>query len=254
MTPRPDASARIKAAAPKQGPSKIIIGGVVAAVAIIAIVIAVILGAGGSGGTGSGTSASGSSGAALPVGATGQGGGIVANAATAKAGAPTLDLYEDFQCPVCGKLEQVFGKQIASMAQAGDIKLVVHMMSFLDAKLGNDASVRSAAAAACAADQGKFLDYHGVVYANQPAQEGAGYTDADLMGFASKAGISGSALTAWTKCFDAKTHQGYATAVETAAERAGVFSTPTLKLNGKDLPLQQLSQQYLTDQVKAATK
>ncbi|HET7661807.1 MAG TPA: thioredoxin domain-containing protein, partial [Oryzihumus sp.] len=135
-----------------------------------------------------------------------------------------------------------------------DIKLVVHMMSFLDAKLGNDASVRAAAAAACAADQGKFLDYHGVVYANQPAQEGAGYTDADLMGFASKAGISGSALTSWTKCFDAKTHLGYAKDVETAAEKAGVFSTPTLKLNGKDLPLQQLSQQYLTDQVKAATK
>lgn len=247
MTSRPDASAKLKAAAPKQGPNRILIGGVVAAVAIIGIVLAVILGS--SSGTGG---ASGSS--ALPQGATGTGGGIVANASTAKAGAPTLDLYEDFQCPVCGKLEQVFGKQIASMAHTGDIKLVVHMMSFLDAKLGNDSSVRAAAAAACAADQGKFLDYHGVVYANQPAQEGAGYTDADLMGFAGKAGISGSALTTWTTCFDAKTHMGYAKDVETAAEKAGVFSTPTLKLNGKDLPLQQLSQQYLTDQVKAATK
>jgi protein-disulfide isomerase len=205
-------------------------------------------------GSSSGGSSRASGSSALPQGATGTGGGIVANASTAKAGAPTLDLYEDFQCPVCGKLEQVFGQQISSMAKAGDIKLVVHMMSFLDAKLGNDSSVRAAAAAACAADQGKFLDYHGVVYANQPAQEGAGYTDADLMGFASKAGISGSALTTWTKCFDAKTHLGYAKDVETAAEKAGVFSTPTLKLNGKDLPLQQLSQQYLTDQVKAATK
>ena len=247
MTSRPDASAKLKAAAPKQGPNRILIGGIVAAVAILGIVLAVILGS--SSGS-SGTSGS----SALPQGATGTGGGIVANASTAKAGAPTLDLYEDFQCPVCGKLEQVFGQQISSMAKAGDIKLVVHMMSFLDAKLGNDASVRAAAAAACAADQGKFLDYHGVVYANQPAQEGAGYTDADLMGFASKAGISGSALTTWTKCFDAKTHLGYAKDVETAAEKAGVFSTPTLKLNGKDLPLQQLSQQYLTDQVKAATK
>ena len=247
MTSRPDASAKIKAAAPKQGPNRILIGGIVAAVAILGIVLAVILGS--SSGS-SGTSGS----SALPQGATGTGGGIVANASTAKAGAPTLDLYEDFQCPVCGKLEQVFGQQISSMAKAGDIKLVVHMMSFLDAKLGDDSSVRAAAAAACAADQGKFLDYHGVVYANQPAQEGAGYTDADLMGFASKAGISGSALTTWTKCFDARTHLGYAKDVETAAEKAGVFSTPTLKLNGKDLPLQQLSQQYLTDQVKAATK
>ncbi|MGZ4783593.1 MAG: DsbA family protein [Oryzihumus sp.] len=248
MTSRPDASAKLKAAAPKQGPNRILIGGIVAAVAIIGIVLAVILGSSSSGSSG----ASGSS--ALPQGATGTGGGIVTNASTAKAGAPTLDLYEDFQCPVCGKLEQVFGQQISSMAKAGDIKLVVHMMSFLDAKLGNDSSVRAAAAAACAADQGKFLDYHGVVYANQPAQEGAGYTDADLMGFASKAGLSGSALTTWTKCFDAKAHLGYAKDVETAAEKAGVFSTPTLKLNGKDLPLQQLSQQYLTDQVKAATK
>ena len=248
MTSRPDASAKLKAAAPKQGPNRILIGGVVAAVAIIGIVLAVILGSSSNGSSG----ASGSS--ALPQGATGTGGGIVANASTAKAGAPTLDLYEDFQCPVCGKLEQAFGQQVSTMAKAGDIKLVVHMMSFLDAKLGNDASVRAAAAAACAADQGKFLDYHGVVYANQPAQEGAGYTDADLMGFASKAGISGSALTTWTTCFDTKTHLGYAKDVETAAEKAGVFSTPTLKLNGKDLPLQQLSQQYLTDQVKAATK
>jgi len=248
MTSRPDASAKIKAAAPKQGPNRILIGGIVAAVAILGIVLAVILGSSSGGSSG----ASGSS--ALPQGATGTGGGIVANSSTAKPGAPTLDLYEDFQCPVCGKLEQVFGQQISSMAKAGDIKLVVHMMSFLDAKLGNDASVRAAAAAACAADQGKFLDYHGVVYANQPAQEGAGYTDADLMGFASKAGLSGSALTTWTKCFDARTHLGYAKDVETAAEKAGVFSTPTLKLNGKDLPLQQLSQQYLTDQVKAATK
>ena len=249
MTTRPDASAKLKAAAPKQGPSRILIGGVVAAVAIIGIVLAVILGSSGS----AGSPAKGGS-AALPAGATGTGGGIVANASTAKAGAPTLDLYEDFQCPVCGQLEKVFGKQITAMAQAGDVKLVVHMMSFLDAKLGNDASVRAAAAAACAADQGKFLDYHGMVYANQPSQEGAGYTDADLMGFAGKAGLSGSALTSWTKCFDARTHLGYARDVETAAEKAGVFSTPTLKLNGKDLPLQQLSPQYLTDQVKAATK
>jgi protein-disulfide isomerase len=248
---RPDASAKIKAATPRQGPSKIIIGGVVAAVVIIGVVIAVILGSSTGAGSG-GTGASGSS--ALPAGATGTGGGIVANAATAKPGAPTLDLYEDFQCPICGQLEKLFGPQISTMAKSGDVKLVVHMMSFLDNNLHNDASVRSAAAAACAADAGKFLDYHGVVYANQPSKEGQGYTDDQLRQFASKAGLSGAALTAWDKCFTDKTHLGYAQDVETAAEKAGVFGTPTLKLNGKDLPLQNLSPQYLTDQVKAATK
>ena len=257
MTPRPDASAKLKQAAPKQGPNRIILGGVVAAVAIIAVVVAVILGSGGSsGGTGGSTPGTGGGSAAVPAGATGKGGGIVANTSAVKAGAPTLDLYEDFQCPICGRFEKEQGAQVAAMARAGDIKLVVHMMSFLDTNLGNDASVRSAAAAACAADQGKFLDYHGVVYANQPSQEGAGYTDADLMGFATKAGLSGSALTAWTSCFDAKKHIGYANDVETAAEKAGVFSTPTVKLNGRALSTQQLltDPQYLTAQIKAATK
>jgi protein-disulfide isomerase len=249
MTARPDASAKIKAATPRQGPNRILIGGVVAAVAIIGIVIAVILGSGGASGGNRATAGG------LPAGATGEGGGIVATA-SAKAGAPTVDVYEDFQCPVCGRFEKEQGAKLAALARAGEVKLVVHMMSFLDTNLGNDASVRSAAAAACAADQGKFLEYHGVVYANQPSQEGAGYTDADLMGFAAKAGMSGPALTAWTSCFDAQKHLGYAQDVETAAEKAGVFSTPTVKLNGQALSTQQLltDPQYLFDQIKAATK
>ena len=248
---RPDASARIKAAAPQQGPSKTVIGAIVAAVVIIGVVVAVIIGSNGGGGGGAVVTGSGN---AVPVGATGPGGGIVANPGKSRAGAPTLELYEDFQCPVCGAFERAMGSQVTRLAQAGDVRLVIHMMSFLDANLHNDSSVRAAAASACAADQGRFLPFHAAVYAGQPTTEGEGYTDAKLRSFAQQAGITGDALARWSACYAGGKHVKYAQAVETAAEKAGVFQTPTIKVNGKELALKDLTPAYLADQVKAATK
>ena len=163
------------------------------------------------------------------------------NPGKAKPGAPTLDLYEDFQCPICGQLEKLFGAQIRSLAAAGDVKLVTHTMSFLDDNLKNDSSLRAASAAACAADAGRFGPYHDAVYAGQPAKEGQGYTDAQLESFARQAGITGSALTTWQQCVKSGQHTAYVKAVQTQSEKDGVFGTPTLKLNGTVLDLQKLT-------------
>jgi protein-disulfide isomerase len=243
--------AKAQAAAPRQGANKAVIGAVVAVLVVVGVVVAVALGARGSGTATPGATASAAS--ALPVGATGPGGGIVVNPGKAKPGAPTLDLYEDFQCPICGQLEKLFGAQIRSLAAAGDIKLVTHTMSFLDDNLKNDSSLRAASAAACAADAGRFGPYHDAVYAGQPAKEGQGYTDAQLVGFAKTAGITGSAFSTWQQCVKSGQHTAYVKAVQTQSEKDGVFGTPTLKLNGKALDLQKLTPEYLTAQVKAAT-
>ena len=247
---RPDASKKIAKVTPKGGPNPVVIGAIVAAVVVVAVVVAILIG--NSGKSGSSTGASGSS---APVGVVGgTGGGILVNKATAKGNAPTLDLYEDFQCPTCGELEKAMGSQIASMAKAGQVKLVVHVLSFLDANLKNDSSSRAANAAACAADAGKFLEYHSAVFAGQPAQEGAGYTDAQLTQFAKTAGITGTALTTWQKCASSGQHAQYVTDVQTGAEKAGVFGTPTVKLNGKDITKTLTTGDALVAQVKAATK
>src|SRR5450756_2120332 len=190
---RPDASKKLKAATPKKGPNPVIIGGVVAAVVIVGVVVAILIG-------NSGKSGGASGGSAQPAGVvSGDLGGILANTSPAKSNAPTLDLYEDFQCPVCGKFEKAMGPSITSLVAAGEVKLVVHTLSFLDDNLKNDSSKRSANAVACAADAGKFLEYHAAVFAAQPAKEGDGYTDTQLTDFANTAGITGPALTTWQK-------------------------------------------------------
>jgi len=245
---RPDASKKLAAVAPKKGPNPAIIGAVVAAVVIVGVVVAIMVGS-------SGKSGSGPAGSAQPAGVTGgKGGGIFVNAATAKSNAPTLDLFEDFQCPSCAQLEKAMGPEIASMAKAGAIKLVAHTLSFLDDNLKNDSSKRSANAAACASDAGRFLEYHAAVFAAQPEQEGVGYTDAQLTEFAKTSGITGAALTTWQKCTTSGQHAQYVTDVQEASSRAGINGTPTVKLNGADITKTLQTPESLAAAVKAATK
>ncbi|WP_270887907.1 DsbA family protein [Pedococcus sp. 5OH_020] len=228
-------------------PSRVVVATVVVLLVVAGVVTAVILGA-----HDKNESAT-SGGGALPRNVSAMGAGVVVNPG-APASAPTLDLYEDFQCPVCAEFERIFGLQIVDLVKSNQVRLVAHPLSFLDDNLGNDSSNRAANAAACAADAGKFLQYHAATFNGQPAKEGTGYTDAELQGFAQAAGLSGASLQTWQQCYDAKTHNQWVESVQTQAEKDHVNATPTVKLNGKALSLAGLTQASLASQVKAATK
>jgi len=242
---RPDATQKLKAAAGKRRLNPAVVGAVIAAVVLVAVVVVVLVASAGKS----------SLSALTPAGAVaGPAAGIVASGAPVKAGAPVVDLYEDFQCPICARFEEAFGAQLADLAAAGQVKLVVHTLSFLDTNLHNDSSTRAAVAAGCAADAGKFAAYHSAVFVGQPTTEGVGYTDAALAGFASTAGITGPALTTWRACVSSARYAGFVAAVQTAAEKAGVFGTPTLKVNGKDITKTLTTPQALVATIKAASK
>jgi protein-disulfide isomerase len=251
--PRPDASQKLAATAPSSGPNRTTIGVVVVAVVALAVGLAVWLGSrsspsGTSTSAGSGSSAASS----VPKGATGFGGPLVVNPSAA-ANVPTVDLFEDPQCPVCKQFETLYGPAIAALVKDNTAKLVVHTMTFLDGNLKNDSSMRAANAAFCAADQGKFRDYMVATYAGQPAKEGAGYTDADLASFAQAVGLSGSTLDTWKSCQASLPYRAHIAALETASEKSGVTGTPTVQVNGTSLTLTGKPEE-LTQAVQAATK
>lgn len=229
------------------GASRVIVATVVVVLVIAAVVTAVILGSSDK------QQAATSGGSTLPKNVPAMGAGIVVNPG-APATVPTLDLYEDFQCPVCAEFERIFGLQIVDLVKSNQVKLVAHPLSFLDDKLGNDSSNRAANAAACAADADRFLQYHAAVFNGQPQQEGAGYTDTALASFAQGAGLTGASLQSWQQCYDSKTHNQWVESVQTQSEKDGVNGTPTVKLNGKTLELAGLTQASLAAKVKAATK
>ena len=255
--PGPAATARPDA--PRGGPSRSVIAAVVAVLAVVAVVVAIVIGRAASTSpepTSSATPSASASpqadpGKAVPTGATGFGGPLVVNSG-APANVPTLEVFEDPQCPICAQFEAAYGPTIAAMVKANQVKHVVHTMSFLDLNLRNDSSKRAANAAFCAADQGKFVPYMQAVYAGQPATEGQGWTDEQLTGFATGVGITGTGLDQWKACVAAGTYLAHVAALETNSEKAGVNSTPTVKLNGQKLT--NVTPDGLVAAVKAATR
>lgn len=112
---RPDATNKLAATAPKASMSRAIIGSVIAGLVIAGVVVAILIG------NSSKAPDSGSDSSALPAGVVGgNGGGILANAATVKNNAPTLEIYSDYQCDLCGQFEKVMGNTLAELAKAGD--------------------------------------------------------------------------------------------------------------------------------------
>lgn len=241
---------KIKAAqkASGSGVNKITIAGIVVILAIIAVVGGVIWN------QISSEQAAGSGNTEPPAGATVEGGYRAFADVTPVDGAPTVDLYEDFQCPVCGTMEANLGETINELASAGEIILNYHVMNFLDAATGAEQSTPVANAAFCAADQGKWQEYHDAAFAGQ-ITEGQSATIEDLTGFATTAGLSGTELETWTACAEAGKYDAYINDSNEQAGTDGVTGTPTMRINGEDFPTPHAATpEQLTAAVEAATE
>ena len=167
--------------------------------------------------------------AALPQGVESATAGVVTGTATK----PVLEIYEDFQCPFCAQVEAKHGEMFRELADSGQAQVVYHPMTFLDANLGNDASERSASAAGCAQDQDRYAAYNTLVFANQPAREGDGYTDDLLVSLGEQAGIADQET--FESCVRAHTYVDWANASQQGADDRGVIGSPTLYLDGERL-------------------
>jgi protein-disulfide isomerase len=172
--------------------------------------------------------------ASTPANATPAKDGIIVNPGKPKPGAPVVQLFVDYQCPVCKSFEGIFGPTLKDMAAKGEIQLEYHTMTFLDTNLRNDSSIRAGIAAACADNVGKYSEFHDTIFASQPTVEGTGYTTDQLRReFPATVGITGADLTGFQQCYDSKAMAGFVNGTNDLASKAGVNSTPTLKANGK---------------------
>jgi protein-disulfide isomerase len=182
---------------------------------------------------------------------------------TPKAGAPTLAVWEDFQCPICGVTEKANGTGIEELGTSGKAALYYRPLTFLDANLAaqnaaagtQNSSARATAAWGCAIDQDKAREYHNVLYANQPQTEGDGYTDQQLLDFGKQAGLAGAAYTSFEGCVKANTYLGWAVNSNNEMGANNITGTPTGVLNGTQLPQGTLADKAKLDAaVAAATK
>jgi protein-disulfide isomerase len=208
----------------------ILVAAIVLGLVVIGVVGTIVVSQLNKGGTAAGTNSS------VPVNATSDASGIVVNPGTFKDGVPKVEVFLDYQCPVCKQFETQFGTTLDDMATKGEIQLIYRTMTFLDNKLRNDSSLKAGIAAACADNAGAYSAYHNAIFAGQPTNEGTGYTTQQLrVDFAGTAGITGDKLTGFQQCYDSRTTQSFVEGTNEKAAADGVNSTPTIMVNGTKL-------------------
>ena len=217
---------------------------VIVAIAIVVVVVAAIVNTNRENRNAAATSGAPSA-QITPPDATTDGLAITLNPAASSAPL-TLDIHADYQCPVCKDAETRVAQGLSQLANSNQVLVRYHIRSFLDNSLSNTSSTQAAIAATCADTVGSFQGYNAVVFANQPAKEGTGYTDDQLRNtFATQAGITGDNLTKFQQCYDDKATSNFVANMESGNNSTpipntddytnGVRSTPAFIINGHEL-------------------
>jgi protein-disulfide isomerase len=160
--------------------------------------------------------------AAAPAGVTSDGETLGAASAPV-----TVDVYEDFQCPVClGWSQNVFPALARNELASGRARLVFHGYQFIGPE-----SVDAGRAAWAAGQQGRFWDMWATLYANQGVRENGGAFSRDrLLAMANAIGLD---PTRFQSDFASAAATRAVSDGVSAAEQAGVNATPTVLVNGR---------------------
>jgi protein-disulfide isomerase len=154
-----------------------------------------------------------------------------------KASAPvTVTLYEDFICPFCGEFEGATRAKLQQAVDDGKVKLRYHVLNFLSRSSTTDYSLRAANAEAVvldAAGPSAAKKFHDLLYEHQPKEGSAGLSDGQLVDFAVQAGASRSKAS---HGISDRTFEQWVKNGTSQASKDGVTGTPTIKVNGKELP------------------
>lgn len=144
-----------------------------------------------------------------------------------------VEAFEDFQCPYCKAYSQSIEPTIINnYVTTGKVFYTFTPFSFLDDQTGNtDQESKTAAAAAyCAMDQGKFWQYHDLLYANQTGENVGDFTQRRLIAFAGKLGLD---TNQFQSCLTSGKYKQQVLNDKAMAANKGVNATPYFLVNGK---------------------
>ena len=141
---------------------------------------------------------------------------------------PTIDVWVDYQCPACRTFEVLNGGYLNEIIAQKKAKVVFHPLTFIGAE-----SIIAANAAACAADENKFIDMNLALFQNQASSKNSGKWQGDAMlAIGESIGIKSDSFK---ECVREGNYVKWTRNVTDASASKNVNSTPTIRINGKDL-------------------
>lgn len=163
--------------------------------------------------------------------------GVTVGQAGAKA---NIEVYLDFRCPHCAEFEEKTGPTVDKLVQDGTATLTYWPMQFVNP----GASPRLANAFAAAAANGKAVSFVGELYGDFSKS----WTDDQLIELGKQLGVGDSK---YQQALQNNTYASWLESVGKAADERGVTGTPTVFVNGKQLPEDQLTAEGLQQAVDA---
>jgi len=161
----------------------------------------------------------------------------------------TLEIWSDFQCPFCSQLARTYLPQLVSdFVVDGELRLVPRDVDFVGRGDPNE-SVEAAVAASCAAEQGKYWQYHDILLWNQIGENRGAFSETRLGQMADQVGLD---RRSWDQCRTDPAREAAVAATTSEAIAAGINGTPTLVLNGVTISGMPRTYKDLADSVLAA--
>jgi protein-disulfide isomerase len=143
--------------------------------------------------------------------------------------AVTLDLWSDYQCPACDAFAgSVTPELVKHYIRPGKARLVIHDMT----TIGNE-SLGASISARCAERQGKYWEYHDLLFANQAPENSGVFTQERSRQFATALGLD---LGDFSKCLEDVTVEDAVIAETKAGLDQGIKETPSLYVDGELVP------------------
>ena len=147
----------------------------------------------------------------------------------------TIVEFGDYQCEMCHNwFHNTRGSIIDNYVDAGKVNIVFVDLAFL----GSDSPI-AAQATYCANDQGKYWEYHTILYTFQDGHPDSGWADRDrLNSFAFSLDMN---MDEFNECMDSSKYKQRVKANYDESVRNGVQSTPTFIIISEDGKKEQFS-------------
>ncbi len=141
-----------------------------------------------------------------------------------------VEVFSDFQCPACARFaESVEPLIVNSYVADGRVRFIYRQYPFLDDRVSRKESDQAANASMCAADQGRFWDYHDTLFANWSGENQGAYANKRLVAMAEALNLD---MGAFNSCFDDNQFEADINADLALGEQYGVNATPSIFVNG----------------------
>jgi len=138
--------------------------------------------------------------------------------------------YSDYQCPYCRRFhDETFPLILKDYVETGKVYFTYRNFTVVGGGGAGGESFNAAKASVCAAEQGKFFEFHDMLFANQTGENIGDFTVRRLYAMADLVGLEAEAFD---QCFKSSAAADAVNGDKAAGTQTGVNSTPSFVING----------------------